>query len=469
MRRRVVAAATLAALGLGLTIPLASAHGDAGEHRFAWGASPNPSTANDGREVFNNDEVVAAAVEFIDGVKSWDVVIRPVNGGPASTCREDIAQQNGKYPQKIYINCPWDTTRATNHTLPGSTAPADAQRAEFSRTWQSQDLGPSVNGKYTIEITAYNSGQDYNCGIITGCKRLPVEPHSLYQSGTNPPRWREVWVTNGVSEPTGVTNSFDAATNKLRISWAPNAEPDVSYIVQERVGDGKWSSGAAVPGNATTYERAIEQPGKYQYRVAAVRPSPTSSDGSATKRSEYVATSAVDIAQVTPPTTAGGTNGADGTPDGGDPGVFLPSDPTSSTTAPAGAAPRASIRPQSAPRPIGRISGRPSGSTSSPAGSGSQLGDPEGEGMEDDGFSATLPYDQREQEGELDEELAEGEQPDSMIPGAVVPRPRDTRALLIPLASGMALFVFAMQCTVVLRRRPAMSTAEDDFGDWLGY
>jgi hypothetical protein len=88
--------------------------------------------------------------------------------------------------------------------------------------------------------------------------------------------------------------------------------------------------------------------------------------------------------------------------------------------------------------------------------------------MEDDGFSATLPYDQQEQEGEIDE-LADGEV-ESMIPGAVVPRPRDTRALLIPLASGLALFVFAMQCTVVLRRRPAMNTTtEDDFGDWLGY
>jgi hypothetical protein len=468
MRRRLVAAASLAALGFGLTIPLASAHGDAGEHRFAWGASPNPTTANDGREVYNNDEVVAAAVEFIDGVKSWDVVIRPVNGGQPSTCHEDIAQQNGRYPQKIYINCPWDTTRATNHTLPGSTAPADAQRAEFSRTWQSQDLGPSVNGKYTIEITAYNSGQDYNCGIITGCNRLPVEPHSLYQSGTNPPRWREVWVTNGVSEPAGVTNSFDATTNKVRVSWAPNPEPDASYIVQEKVGDGKWSSGAAVPGNATTYERAIEQPGKYQYRVGAVRPAPTSGDASATKRSEYVATSAVDIAQVTPPTTAGGTNGADGTPDGGDPGVFLPSDPTSSTTAPAGAAPRPSTRPKSASRSTGAISGsRPFGSISSPTGSGAQLGDAEGEGMEDDGFSAMLPYDQQEQGGELTDEFEDGEV--AMIPGTPVPSPRDTRALLIPLASGLALFVFAMQCTVVLRRRPAMSTAEDDFGDWLGY
>jgi hypothetical protein len=467
MRRRLVAAATLAALGLGLSIPLAWAHGDAGEHRFAWGA--DPATAPDGDDVSGNDELVAAAVEFIDGVKSWDVVIRPVNGGQPSTCHEDIAQQNGKYPQKIYINCPWDTTRAKNHTLAGSTAPADAQRPDFTRTWQSQDLGPSVNGKYTIEITAYNSGQDYNCGIITGCKRLPVEPHSLYQSGSNPPRWREVWVRNGVSEPTGVTNAFDATTNKLRVNWAPNPEPDVSYIVQERVGDGKWSSGAAVPGNATTYERAIEQPGKYQYRVAGVRPAPTSVDPASTKRSEYVATSAVDIAQVTPPTTAGGTNGADGTPDGGDPGVFVPTDPTSPTTAPAGAGPRASAPPRSVVRPTGRISGaRPSGSISSPGSSPSQLGDAEGEGMEDDGFSATLPYDQQEQEGEIDE-LADGEV-ESMIPGAVVPRPRDTRALLIPLASGLALFVFAMQCTVVLRRRPAMNTTtEDDFGDWLGY
>ena len=67
------------------------------------------------------------------------------------------------------------------------------------------------------------------------------------------------------------------------------------------------------------------------------------------------------------------------------------------------------------------------------------------------------------------EELAEGgDEPQSIMPGVTVPRPRDTRALLIPLAAGLALFVFAMQCTVVLRRRPAMSTTEDDFGaGWM--
>lgn len=472
MRRRLVAAAALAALCSGLTVPLALAHSDSNVHTLAWGASPDPTTANDGAEVYSNDEIVAAVANFDDRIRGWDVVIRPVNGGQPSTCREDLAQENGRYPATVYINCPWDTTRVTKHTLPGATRSADASRPDFSRTWQSEDLGPSVNGKYTIEITVTNAG--LRCGALTGCypdNSVAIEPHPLYQSNSNPPRWREVWVTNGVGEPTGVTNSFDASTNRLRVSWAPNPEPDVSYIVQEKVGDGKWSSGAAVPGNATTYERAIEQPGRYQYRVAAVRPAPTSGSGdgaAATKRSGYVATSAVDIAQVTPPTTAGGTNGADGTPDGGDPGVFLPSDPTTSTTAPAGARPRAATPPKSAARSTGRTSGaRPSGSISSPAGSGTQFGDAEGEGMEDDGFSATLPYDQREQEGEI--ELAEGEEPDSMIPGAVLPRPRDTRALLIPLASGLALFVFAMQCTVVLRRRPAISTADDDFGDWLGY
>ncbi len=37
------------------------------------------------------------------------------------------------------------------------------------------------------------------------------------------------------------------------------------------------------------------------------------------------------------------------------------------------------------------------------------------------------------------DELAEGDEPQSMMPGGVtVPRPRDTRALLIPLARGPA-------------------------------
>ncbi len=63
-----------------------------------------------------------------------------------------------------------------------------------------------------------------------------------------------------------------------------------------------------------------------------MRPAPTPERQRRHQEVEFVAASAVDIAQITPPTTAG-ANGADGAPDGGDPGVFIPGD-TPTTTGP---------------------------------------------------------------------------------------------------------------------------------------
>ncbi len=461
MKRRLVAAVGLAALGLSLTAPLASAHDERYVHEFAWGASPNPTTANDGAQVYSNDELVAAKVSMTDGVRSWDVVIRPANGGQPSTCHEDLAQQDGKYPSTVYINCPWDTTRATNHTLPGATSHNDAANVNFGRTWQSQDLGPSANGKYMVEITAYNSG--LKCGLFT-CDQGPVEPHPLYQSGSDPARWREVWVVNEVAQPAGLNSSFDPATNRIAATWAPNPEPDVSYEVQEKVGDGKWNSVGTIPGNASRYERAVEQPGKYQYQVRAVRPAPTRSSADAVKRSEYATASAVEVAQITPPTTAGANN-ADGA-GGPDPGVFIPEDTTTST----GPAATPGSGPAKGKASAARPGSRPSGASSRPAGSAPAAGEAEGEGP-DEGFSSVLPY-AEEREGFIDD-LGEGEEEEvSMIPGMPVPQPRDTRALLVPMAAGLALFVLAMQGIVFFRRRPAMVGAGDDFDDfddWMRY
>jgi hypothetical protein len=471
--RRLLVATGLAAFSLSaVAVPLAMAHTDSA-HAMAWGTSPNPTTgqpapttANDGAQVFSNDEVVAAKVQMVDGIKSWDVVIRPVDGGQPSTCHEDLAQneQTAKYPQEVYINCPWDTTRATNHTLPGATPGRDAGDVNFSRVWQTQDLGPSVNGRYTIEITAYNANNP--CTIL--CAQYPVEAHSLYQSGSNPPRWREVWVVNGAAAPAGVNSSFDPATNRIVVSWAANPEPDVFYEVQEKVGDGKWTAKGTVPGNSPRYEKAVEEPGKYQYQVRAVRPAATKSDAAAMKRSDFVAAQAVEIAQITPPTTAG-PNNADGAPDGGDPGVFIPGD-TSTTTGPAGSP--GTARPRPAPSRSGPTAGiRPSGSagrsTTSLAG---EPGEAEGE-EPDGGFSATLPYDQREQFAEL-EETDEQAAPETLA-GGVVPKPRDTRQLLIFMAISLTLFVFAMQLTVLVRKSKPIPVGadqayQDDFDDWLG-
>ena len=55
-----------------------------------------------------------------------------------------------------------------------------------------------------------------------------------------------------------------------------------------------------------------------------------------------------------------------------------------------------------------------------------------------------------------------------------MPKPRDTRQLLIFMAISLTLFVFAMQLTVLVRRsKPALAGAapeqyHDDFDDWLG-
>lgn len=468
--RRLLAAATLAAIGLTLTVPLASAHVD-GDHVLEWGRSPDPTTANDGGQVWSNDEVVGARANFKDGIRSWDVVIRPINGGPPSTCHEDLAQgQNGKYPEVVYMSCPWNTIRATEHTLPGATPGNDASNPRFSRTWQSRDLGPAPNGKYTIEVTVTNSGQEFCPGLIfTPCKTLPVEAHPLYQPDTNPPRWREVFVVNEVAAPGGVNSSFDQATNRISVTWALNPEPDATYIVQEKVGDGKWSGGVGAPG--PRYERTLDQPGKYQYRVAAVRPAPTPDKGDATKRSDYIAASAVDVAQITPPTTAGAApNGADGAPDGGDPGVFVPTDPTSPTPTTAGAR-----------KPGKGSTSRPGGSSARPAGSsrpaGSTAREPgEAEGEEpDEGFSPELPYNLNQDGEEMPEDDGLDEEASPRTLAGVVPQPRDTRQLLIYMASALTLFVFAMQLTVLVRRsKPALASAttehyHDDFDDWLGY
>jgi hypothetical protein len=479
--RRLLAGAALAAIGLTTVVPLASAHVDPNEHILEWGQSPNPTTANDGGEVWSNDEAVGAYAKFIDGIRSWDVVIRPVNGGPASTCHEDLAQDGDKYPVEVYINCPWDTTRAVEHTLAGATLGSNAANPRFSRTWQSRDLGPAPNGKYTVEITVTNSGKQFCPGIIFApCKTLPVEAHPLYQPETNPARWRELFVTNDAANPGGVASGFDQANNRISVTWAPNPEPDVSYIVQEKVGDGKWSSGVGVPG--ARYERMVDQPGQYQYRVAAVRPAPNRDNAGATKRSDYVAASAVNVAQITPPTTAGsgagpngGAAGPDGAPAGGDPGASVPTDPTSPTTAGGGSrGPAPGKTSASGTRPSGASSPRPSGSSSRATGSNRfEPGEAEGMGP-DDGFSAELPYQLNQGDPVFEEDDGSDEEAGPQtLAGGVVPKPRDTRQLLIYMASALTLFVFAMQLTVLLRRtKPALAATEhyhDDFDDWLGY
>ena len=490
--RRLLAAALLATLGMALATPFASAHSSTNQyagdrHIVAWQNTNNPSpatTANNDSQVWM-DEVVAAYASMIDGIKSWDVVMRPVNGGPPSSCHEDLAtdpnHSNG-YPTEVYINCPWNTTRATDYRLAGPTKYDDAVRPVSNRVWQGQDHGPSFNGKYTIEITVYNAAQScglFNCAVPDPSKS---EPHCLAQNGYAPckpgdptPGWRSLYVINDVSAPKDLSSAFDPTTNRIGVRWTANPEPDASYVVQEKVGDGKWSSGVSLQAN--WYERPLDQPGKYEYQVKAVRPAPISGNANKTKESAYVAAGTVDVAQLTPPSTAGsgnnGSNGADGAPTPGDPGTpGSTGDSTSPTTAGGG---RGGAPAKGGARSTAPIGARPPGTSSPARATAHQPGETEGEGP-DEGFSTELPYNTGSGDAKFaeDDGLDEEAGPPTLA-GGVVPKPRDTRQLLIFMASALTLFVFAMQLTVLLRKsRPVLAGAaateqySDDFDDWLG-
>jgi hypothetical protein len=489
--RRLLAATGAAALGLAIVMPVARAVvPPGGGTSLDWWtpvkydqqgrANQQPSTAPDGAAVYSTDEVVTVKAHFSStgntpgGVKSWNIQIVPLSGGAPSTCSENIApDNNGRYTDDAYISCPWDTTRNIDRTLDQPTPSNQVQDQGLQRNWHLNDHGPSVNGKYEIRVFATSAGQ--LCGLLTCSWNGPQTQYELYEDA-NAQRWRQVWVNNDVSDPTGVGAGFDPGSNRITVTWAANPEPDVSYLVQEKVGDGKWSGGVAVPGTATNYVKAIDQPGKYQYQVAAVRPAPTADSGkgaSATKTSNYVAAQAVTVAQVSPPTTAAaGPNGPSGTIDQSDAGgVNLPSDAPASTApgshvaegAKGGAAVAAGHGggpSGGGPRPAS--AGLPGGSSTQAAG-----GEAEGEGP-DSGFSSTLPY--QPQGGSVDGLGSSGNEIDSMSKIVKVPRPQGARALLVPLAISLAMFVFAMQMTFLVRRsRPATATPEDDFDDWMSF
>ncbi|HZQ79478.1 MAG TPA: hypothetical protein VFE55_19270 [Acidimicrobiia bacterium] len=485
--RRYLAAAGAAALALAVAVPLAAraAMPDGGHNlsfyqpvtydRMTGNKTNLPATAPDGAVVYSTDEVVTVAADFRnsgDGIKSWDVVLRPVNGGTPSTCHEDEALQNGHYPSTVYINCPWDTTRAVDRTHQATnTDPVDTQN--YDRNWHLNDHGPSVNGKYNIEVTVTNSG-------VTPLLGAPIpgdQQFTLYEDA-KVPRWRQVWVNNDVAAPSGINATYDAGSARINVTWAPNPEPDVSYLVQEKVGDGKWGNPVTVPGTATNYSRAVDQPGKYQYQVAAQRPAPTADSGgaaTATKKSAYVASGVVGIDQVTPPTTAGDPNGADGSIDhSGDNGVILPTDapgPAGGGGAPAG--PSAKGGPTGGPARPGATGAvtRPSGPSARASGSAASGGGGEAEGEgPDEGFSSTLPFNTA-QDGSADGLGSGDEDPETMGPGFVkVPKPQDARAVLIPMAGALVVFMLAMQLMVWVRRRPATVTAGgDDFDDWMTF
>ena len=372
------------------------------------------------------------------GVKSWAVeVLAPEDAdypGYGTICE----RAESRSPAYVNIDCVWDTTAYPN------------------------DGGPAQNRPYVVRISVQGGTQS---GMFSDGQRPGGHPDD-----------RGVVVSNPVSAPRDVHLAFSEPTKQATVRWAANPEPDVtSYLVQERIGDGPWKNVGQAGGKVTTFTRNLSAPGTYRYQVAALRAAGSGTDtvqsawaGPGAEPKQIVVAEPKRPATTTttaPPYSADGANdpGAPGAP-APDPGVPSPvaapgavNDPAASGAQAPGGAPPDAARGGALVSPIQQ--GSPGSVKSGGARVGGLAGPvpakpdeaelDESEGP-DTGFSASLPYKQsgaeEKEDGEVGRVLVG-------LPEAI--GDEDARQLLVPLAAGLLLFVFAMHALYASRRAAA--------------
>ncbi|HVW35592.1 MAG TPA: hypothetical protein VHL53_23875 [Acidimicrobiia bacterium] len=437
MRTLTLAAGAVLLAGSALALPVRPAQAQEQAAFITW-QSPDDGARLSGQAVH-----IKARVADNAGVKSWEVEALAPDGADYPGYGTVCEKVEGGSRASVTIDCVWDTTAYPN------------------------DGGPARNRPYLLRITAQAGARS-----------------SMFSNGQPPsPRHsdRNVIVSNPVSAPRNVHLTWADATRQATVQWQPNPEPDVvSYVVQERVGDGSWKNVGQAGGKVTTFTRTLSAPGTYRYQVAALRAAGPDNE---TVQSAWAGPAAepkqIVVAEPKRPeasttTTQPETAGPSGpTSDPGDPTKPAPAPVTAAGEAngqpgpgtPAPGAPGAtsgdlsrgafvtSIQPgvpgsvQSGGATVGGKVTPVTAKPSAPA----ELDESEGP---DTGYSSALPY--KAQAG------AEKEDGDSGkvlvgLPEAV--SGNDARHLLVPLAAGLLLFVFAMHALYASRRSAADARA----------
>jgi hypothetical protein len=425
---RKILATAIGLLALSATLAIAALDASPASAHPGHGAFIEWAAPEDGQEVRGNPVHIKGRVSFGgDGVKSYTVEVLAPDAansrypGFGTICDEAVAGS----PPAVEIDCPWDTT----------VYPDDA-----STSW---------NGEYILRVSAVN-----------GTNRGAFGPKSESHQDDRP-----VTVLNDVSAPQHVHLSFSEAGRQANVDWDANPEPDVtSYTIQERVGDQAWKTVGQAGAKITSFTRQLSGPGTYRYQVAAIRASgtdapPVQSAWSAPSTEPKQIVVAEPARPVTT-STSGPDAGAEPFVPGGDPGAGPPADgePGGPLTA-AGAAdgsPRADGARGLYSSPgnlVTRIQPGAPGSTESHQVSGGHLIDNGVAGKdpapaEPDGpFSPELPYKKPAPESQAGDGIA----------GTLVSLPRtiptdSRRDMLVPLAAGLLLFVFAMHALYLSRR-----------------
>jgi hypothetical protein len=380
----------------------------------------------DGARLSGPSVHIKAKVGFHGGVRGWAVEVMAPDGEAYPGWGTICEKSESRSPAYVNVDCVWDTTHYP------------------------EDAGPTQNQPYVVRI------------ITQGTSSHSDE--------------RDVTVSNPVSAPRDVRLGFVDSTKQATIRWAPNPEPDiVSYVIQERVGDGPWKGVGQAGGKVTTFTRNLPAPGTYRYQVAALR---SAGSGTDTLQSAWAAPAAepkqIVVAEpkrpepsttTTQPPVSAEPGGEPGPPAGpGDPGAPVPvtaaspspGDPAApGAPAPAGGTDLsrngAMVSPitPGAPGSV-KSGGATVGGSTTPTGKPAKPKNEDEEAPEgpDTGYSTELPY---EQAGESVED--DGDSVGRVLVGLPEAIGGDeTRQLLVPLAAGLLLFVFAMHIFYVSRR-----------------
>ena len=152
----------------------------------------------------------------------------------------------------------------------------------------------------------------WNTGSIrNGWYQIRVEV--VANSGATASSHLNVRVDNAPSTPTNLTSSVKEQT--ISLSWSPNPEPDIqAYRVEVADGD-SWTKVTETRGTSYAAEVA---PGTYQFRVVALRSSPTMPEG---RPSDPTAPVSLTV-DAPPVASSGGGGGGRGAVGGGDPRVY---------------------------------------------------------------------------------------------------------------------------------------------------
>lgn len=309
---------------------------------------------------------------------------------------------------------------------PPPDGPAAVRNVNVSFTWNSKRIPPangaenceggastvlpsggslSTNNKYRIRVTAETFG----------VPSPEFKDTDVADSGV-------VSISNAPAAPSSVALSHNKDAKTIKVSWAKNPEPDVSdYRVQECVvdksskpcEDNSWKTKADVRGQLLDVK--AENPGIYRYRVIALRPTATGAtiiSEPASAKNDPTEVEVIADPEVT--TTTAPT----------------PTDTTPITVTKTVVKPTRRVQ-RAAPEVVQRIV------------------------EEEPGYNTNLPY-----SGEGTETASSGLGGDSGEGDG-------QRAILIPLAGGALLLVFAMQVHYLNRRASAgLETVPVDFDEY---